>query len=207
MRPRLLVGAVALFAGFAAWSGFVLSRPVLGLDVTLERGVQAIPWGPLAVIFPVFDQLAGLRQVVLALALVGLVGVLRRPALWLMLAGALEGPVYSALNQVLRRPRPSAQLVRVSDHVGAYSYPSGHTVFFLVFGVLLVICLAWRQLPGWLTGVVALAALIVLIEACISRLYLGDHWPSDVFAGLLLGGGWTCLVLSVRRLSDPVLEA
>src|SRR5438477_400595 len=46
----------------------------------------------------------------------------------------------------------------------------------------------------------------VLAVVALSRVYTGEHWPSDVLAGLLLGAAWTLFGLSVRRLSDPVLN-
>ena len=31
----------------------------------------------------------------------------------------------------------------------------------------------------------------------MSRAYIGVHWPSDIVAGLSLGGGWALLVSAV----------
>jgi membrane-associated phospholipid phosphatase len=49
-------------------------------------------------------------------------------------------------------------------------------------------------------------AALVLVAVCIGRIYLGEHWPSDIAGGLALGLGWTSLALSWRWLSNPVLE-
>ena len=59
--------------------------------------------------------------------------------------------------------------------------------------------------PVFVAGWVFMGA--VLAVAAIGRVYTGEHWPSDVLAGLLLGAGWTLLGLSLRPLSDPVLDA
>jgi membrane-associated phospholipid phosphatase len=48
-------------------------------------------------------------------------------------------------------------------------------------------------------------AAFVLLAVCIGRIYLGEHWPSDVVGGLALGLGWTALALSWRWLSNPVM--
>ena len=47
---------------------------------------------------------------------------------------------------------------------------------------------------------------ILVAAAALSRIYVGAHWPSDVVGGFLVGLAWTCLSLSLGRLSRPVLE-
>jgi undecaprenyl-diphosphatase len=207
VRPRLLVAAIVLFAAFAAWTVAVLHHPAAGLDVSIVRAVQHVDWGPLGRTFPLFAFLAGPLQDVLAALVIVVVTLARRAALWLMVAAAGEGVVYSILNQLLKRPRPSTHLVRVIDPGGGYGYPSGHAAFFLAFGALTVVSLCWRRAPAWAFALAALGAFLVLADACLSRMYEGQHWPSDILGGLLLGGAWTLLVLSARPVSDPVLTA
>lgn len=205
MRPRLAVAAGILLAAFAGWTVSILHEPGSGLDVTIMKGIQAVTWGPIGTTFPLFAILAGPLQDALAAVLIASVAVVRRPATWLMIAGAGEGLVYSVLNQTLRRPRPNPHVVHVVNPGGGYGYPSGHAAFFLAFGILTVMCLCWGRVAPWALALASLAAALVLADACLSRIYEGQHWPSDILGGLLLGGGWVCLVLSVRRLSDPVL--
>ena len=104
------------------------------------------------------------------------------------------------------RPRPSAELVHVIRHTGSGSYPSGHVAFFSWFLILLVLCLAVGRLPKPIVVALWIIAAFLLAAVCIGRVYMGEHWPSDVLGGLSLGMGWTALALSVRVLSNPVLE-
>jgi undecaprenyl-diphosphatase len=205
MRPRLAVTAGVLLLAFALWTVWVLHRPAAGFEISMVKAIQSVGWGPVQATFPVFTLLAGPAQDVLAVAVIVVVAVLRRPATWLIVSAAGEGLIYSLLNQTLRRPRPSTHLVHVVSYGGGYGYPSGHAAFFLTFGALAVIGLTWRRSPAWGVALAAIAATLVLAAACLSRMYEGQHWPSDILGGLLLGGGWVCLVLSVRRISDPVL--
>lgn len=78
------------------------------------------------------------------------------------------------------RPRPEG--VRLLFPTPNFpSYPSGHAA--VAFAVALVLALFLRRWRWWglsLTG----AGLIAL-----SRVYLGYHYPSDIFAGAVLGAG------------------
>ena len=70
-----------------------------------------------------------------------------------------------------------------------YSFPSGHVMAYLAYWGLLfsfgVILLQGRH--WWRTALlVTSAAFVALIGP--SRIYLGDHWASDVLGAYLIGG-------------------
>jgi undecaprenyl-diphosphatase len=181
------------------------SVPYLPFDVPVERFIQSIGWGPLVPVFTFLDWIEGTRQQVLAVAGILLVAAVNWRAAPLMIVAALSGAIYTVTAMLINRPRPSADLVHVVRHTGSSSYPSGHVAFFSWFLVLLILCLAVGRLPSSIiAGLWAIAAL-VLLAVCVGRIYLGEHWPSDVAGGLALGLGWMSLALSWRWLSNPAL--
>jgi undecaprenyl-diphosphatase len=48
----------------------------------------------------------------------------------------------------------------------------------------------WRWVP-WVV------AAIVIVLTCLARVWAGDHWPSDVAGGFLLGLAWSAGVIWV----------
>ena len=72
------------------------------------------------------------------------------------------------------------------SHLG-YSYPSGHALITMcLYGI--IIYLIYRHVkPGfWRNFLCAFFGLFILL-VCVSRMWIGMHFPADVFAGLLLG--------------------
>ena len=75
----------------------------------------------------------------------------------------------------------------------SYSYPSGHTARAMFLGIVFLsvvaghLLFARKNLKKWLAiaGIVLLSVLIV----ATGKIYLGEHWLSDIIGGGLLGSG------------------
>jgi undecaprenyl-diphosphatase len=113
-------------------------------------------------------------------------------AIVLSVAGAMA---LSALVKVIvDRARPP---VHHLESVSSASFPSGHaTQSTACFLALLLVWLAARPAARGRT-VAATATTLLIAAVALSRVYLGVHYPTDVIAGILLGGAWALLT---RRL-------
>jgi membrane-associated phospholipid phosphatase len=185
---------------------YVAGHPYIPEDAAIERDIQSTSWGPLTLTFPIFSWIGDFKGAILEAIVFVLVVVFNRRAWILAAAAALTGLWYVLLSHVINRPRPTtAQVLQVTEHPSASSFPSGHTIFVLTLMAVLMLCLGRRFLPRWAQPVGwALVVLIVLANA-ISRIYTGAHWPTDVLAGLLIGTAWLSFVVSLRWISDRAL--
>ena len=105
--------------------------------------------------------------------------------------------VRTLIKQTIHRPRPHFPFVRANKKKSkGKSFPSGHVVSAVnLWGWLFALGLLIRQksLPGRRV-LMTLAAFCVGVTGP-SRIYLGDHWVTDVLGGYLFGGGWLGLTL------------
>jgi len=113
---------------------------------------------------------------------------------------AIQGFV---LKPIVGRPRPSTGLVWVSDRLtqDPYGFTAGHVhTFMVIFGFIAF--LAWRRLPreGWQRAAAIAASIVFLVVMGISRVYLGDHWTSDVVGGYMAGGIWLGVAILVYQI-------
>ena len=202
--PLLALGLFSL-AVFGLLTLYAAGNAYMPFDVPVERWIQSLPWGPLVSVFTAFDWLEGTRQYYAGIGVILLVTAVNWKNFPLIAVAASSVFIYTFVELNIKRPRPSVDLVHVIRHTGSFSFPSGHIVFFSWVLVLLVVCIGVGRLPRPLLAAAWFVAGLVLLLACIGRIYLGEHWPSDVLGGLVLGLGWTALALSVRLLSNPSL--
>ncbi|SEM13408.1 undecaprenyl-diphosphatase [bacterium A37T11] len=103
----------------------------------------------------------------------------------------------TAIKYAVRRVRPFHQFVDIHKlgPGGGFSYPSGHTcdAFFLATILALLF-------PRRTTLIMVTYCWAILVSA--SRLYLGVHYPSDIFAGIAVSSTMAFLsFLAVQRLA------
>ena len=94
------------------------------------------------------------------------------------------------VKRLIKRPRPTNELVTVARVINEPSFPSGHVMHYInLFGLLTyLLATNWRSGRLRNTLIAICSALIICVGP--SRVYLGAHWPSDVMAGYLYGGLW-----------------
>ena len=205
-RPLLAV-AVAGWVVVAGLVAVVIANPYWQLDDSIDRSIQAVNWGPLTLTFPFFTWLGGPGGLYMQAVAFLLVLLLNRRAYLLALAALVGGLWYLTIVNIVNRPRPTAaEMIRVTEHPGSTSFPSGHLIFITISAALLMLCIGYRYLPRWAIPIGWAVVAAIVLATGVDRIYGGAHWPSDVLAGALIAVAWVALVTSVRWISDRAIH-
>jgi len=170
--------------------------------LSMRAGSPSEPRGPAFLPGAMRDLTALGSPSVLALFVLAVAGslVVRRQvhALGLLLVATLGGVL---LNELLKhtfaRPRPP--LAFHLTEVQSMSFPSGHAmesaIIYLTMAALLARLVQPRSLRLYFIGLAFFLTLVV----GVSRVYLGVHYATDVFAGWTAGLAWALLCWTVAR--------
>ena len=184
--PAALVGLVLLAIIVAA--GLVRAFDVAALDAA-----QLVPESRALDVLASLVSLAGRAEITGGIALGWAVARWRagRRDAWVPLAIALTVVVEAALKLVVPQVPPPHERSRTVELIPflsvpfVYSFPSGHVARAVFLLVVARVPLA--------AGAVAVALVAV------TRLYLAEHWATDVAGGLLLGYGVAWFGLRAAR--------
>ena len=102
------------------------------------------------------------------------------------------------LKASVQRQRPEFSAAHI--HRESYSFPSGHAMMSLICYVTLAYVLS--SLGRWSHSQRNIAFVIAIVWSLIiafSRLYLGVHYPSDVFGGLAAAVAWLAASLTTMH--------
>lgn len=178
----------------------LLQGPLLALDVDASRYFATHRNAALATFML---GVSALHQSGVLLAVAAVV------AMWLVWRGdryaaraLLVVPTGMVLNNfvfkdVIRRPRPAwpDPLVQLAT----WSFPSGHAAASTVFyGILCALVFARTRSRVARTLAIVVAVVMVLLVS-FSRVYLGAHYPTDVAAGIALGGACVAVFAGTMR--------
>lgn len=114
----------------------------------------------------------------------------------------LAGLLFLLLSHIFKRPRPFTLFDKLifPGSPNTPGFPSGHALIIVVlFGFL--IYLSWPKIKSRLGRVsMVLIALLLALFIGFSRLYIGDHYLTDVIAGYAVGIAWFGLTCTVVEL-------
>ncbi|OGE32154.1 hypothetical protein A3C59_00310 [Candidatus Daviesbacteria bacterium RIFCSPHIGHO2_02_FULL_36_13] len=208
MRVKLFLATIILLSAFTLFSYIVAKERFLQIDFDTTVKIQDRIPRRYDEFFSYFSFL-GSAEVTVAICLaLSLFALARRRLLeifgWLMIVPATVAEIFGKL--VLFHPGPPVFMHRtlIATHLPSFyvhtdfSYPSGHvtrTIFIItIFSVLIIF-----SKKSFVFKIVALSPLFFLgFMMAMTRVYLGEHWLSDVIGGALLGAGaafFACLLI------------
>lgn len=179
-----------LTLGFLLLIVYVHFLPTSWIDLEFSEEMQE-DRSPLLDASMKFVSWFGVRTVAITMVLLtGLVFWLlryRREA-WFTLLTLASSLIAYGIKILVDRPRPMEDLVQIIQKAQHQSFPSGHTVFYVVyFGFLTFLMYRLQEIPNAIRVAVAVIALSLIFSIPFSRVYLGDHWLTDVLGGVFLG--------------------
>lgn len=121
---------------------------------------------------------------------------------WAVINATAAAVIALGVNQVIiriwDRPRPFLEHPAIMLLTPSHdpSFPSDHATF--AFGVAVALALALRR--------VGVAALLLAVLISFARVYVGEHYVSDVLGGALIGATVAYVIHWARPFVAPVIE-
>jgi membrane-associated phospholipid phosphatase len=197
----VLIGGIA----FGAISINLQSNgPLIQSDVPVSNAVHqmALQSSPLIRNVMISGFYIGEQVIVAIGALLLIYFVINRqwPELFMVvIAWAGEGAMWIVLSQAYNRPRPEFA-VPVWHQMTSPGFPSGHSISAVMcYGLLAYLLMPAIRASFW-KAVVIVAAILVILFIGYSRIFVGDHYLTDVLAGFALGIAWSGFVYTLVEL-------
>ena len=204
----LLLLSLVAFVVFGVVAYWIRGLAPLSTDLYVTHVLQTASLAPVATAHPpvpIYDDMLEAVSIpgfwpynlIMITIAVGVLLALKRVTEAGVAAVAFFGSqgLVEVVKFIVNRPRPTLANAQVEFFTNGSSFPSGHAAGYVcLFGFLFY--LAWALMRhGWARRVVLVFTGAMVSLVGLSRIYLGQHWASDVLAGYALGFGWLCLCL------------
>ncbi len=196
---RFQLTLALLILAFAALTVLVTTTSTQGVDLLITQLLQTVAspfFGTLmsAISWPGYTPQSFILVGLIVLLLYGF--GLRWEALSAVGAAVIEEGLNLLIKDAVHRARPAPNLVHVFVKLTSYSFPSGHVTFYTgFFGFIWFLAFTLLK-PSWKRTLLLASFGVLILLIGLSRVYLGEHWASDVLGGYLLGS--LALIASIQ---------
>jgi len=119
-----------------------------------------------------------------------------RPLVYLATVMLGELAAFLIAAAVVKRPRPD--VTRLDHHLPTSAYPSGHTAATCCLYAAVAI-LVIGHARGWWRWLFLIPAIAMPVLVALSRMYRGEHHPTDVLGSLLFAALWLTAASALIR--------
>jgi undecaprenyl-diphosphatase len=204
-RGRIAAGVLiawVLILGIVVGFGELVTRAgngnVLG-DRTIPRWFAAHRTPGLTRWSLIVSDLGATRAILIVSVATAVVflGITRRwrPVIFIATLMVGELGAFLAAGAVVRRPRPD--VTHLDHHLPTSAYPSGHEAATCCLYVAIAI-LVIGHARGWWRWLFLIPAIAMPILVALSRVYRGEHHPTDILGSLIFAALWltaTCWLI------------
>jgi len=194
-RHRILLSVLVTSVAFTLLAALAHRVPYFDFDVAITRWVQQAEW---PIVTVPLNLLSAMGFPPLVAVVYGIIALVIFIAGWRVegCMAAVGGLLGAALNNlgkmIVDRPRPPQSLVHVGRTIPSSTFPAGHVLNATIFFGFLLYLVSTRMAPSWRRTTAQVLLVFVIVGMGIARIHSGEHWPSDVVGGYLLG--WIGLV-------------
>ena len=188
-KTKFIVLAFCIAAAiYASWTvGVQYDCQPLPIDLSVQEAFFKLRGGISDVAAVFITHLGDTKTIVLlCLALLIIPKTRGKYGVPTTIAALMGLVIYKPMKHIFLRARPDVAMHMVEQ--GGYSFPSGHSVSALIVYGLLAYLIRRHCKNPILKNVLSVICGRLSIIIGLSRIYVGVHWPTDVFTGFAIGG-------------------
>ncbi|MFA9354734.1 phosphatase PAP2 family protein [Pediococcus pentosaceus] len=110
----------------------------------------------------------------------------RTMAIWIIFTQIIGSGIAEIVKNIVQRPRPTLQVIKDTG----FSYPSGHTFCTAILIMVILFIMVPMINDQEVQALVSILSVLWFVVIAISRIYLRDHFPTDVIGSTLLAISW-----------------
>ena len=189
------------FSGYAKVIFFDAFESIINIDKILASFIPTIRTESLTKIFTYITYF-GTSQVVIAfLVAVIFILIINQKIRYTipLLISTIGAFVLVYISKIaFHRPRPDIAIY----YEPSYSFPSGHaTIAVALYGFVAYLIIHFLKSTKQKLNTLFFALIFILLIG-ISRIYLGEHYLSDVYSGYLLGTLWLIIGIAITKVLE-----